>query len=255
MRPPTQHELRAALRVARIIDAGGNSLVDVHGSYLHLPTQGEHRSADLQVGEGLLRAAGVLVQSGDRLAPSRRLEVLARVDDATALAVLTDLLAAATGILPWEDDFDRREIMGAAGEEAVADACRHELEMLGWPAMAAGVQRVSLLDNRLGYDVSAPCLNAGPRKLEVKTSTGADRGSMRFFLSRNEYEVGRRNPEQWALVACAIGAAGVDSVDIVGWCRAITIQPYLPDDCGGRWTEALVRLPVSQLRGGVPSAA
>jgi hypothetical protein len=78
----------------------------------------------------------------------------------------------------------------------------------------------------------------------------ADRGSIRFFLSRNEYEVGRRNPDQWALVACTFGAAGVDSVDIVGWCRAITIQPYLPDDCGGRWTEALVRLPASQLRGG-----
>jgi hypothetical protein len=174
MHPPTQHQLRAALRVARIIDAGGNSLVDVHGSYLHLPTQGEHRSVDLQVGEGLLRDAGVLTQIGDRLAPSKRLELLARVDDATALEVLTDLLAASTGRAVLEDDLDRREIIGAAGEEAVANACRHELEMLGRAALAVGVQRVSLLDNRLGYDVSAPCLSAGPRKLEVKTSTGAD---------------------------------------------------------------------------------
>lgn len=251
---PTVHELRAALRVARIVDGAGNAVADVRSSYLHLPTHGEHRQADLQVGEALLLQAGVLERVGDRIRPSAGLEIIARVDDDIALEVLADLFPALPDPVLPEADPNRRARIGAAGEEAVAQACRDELTMLHQPVLAACVQRVSLVDDWLGYDVSAPCLRDRPRMLEVKTSTKATRGAFGFYLSRNEYEVGRRQPDRWALVACAVDAADLEAVQIVGWCRAIALQPYLPDDGGGRWTEAIVRLPVTQLTRGIPTA-
>jgi hypothetical protein len=251
---PTGHELRAALQVARIIDGAGNAVADVRSSYLHLPTHGEHRQADLQVGEALLLQAGLLKRLGDRIRPNVGLEIIARVDDDTALKVLADWFPTpADPVLP-EVDPHRRELVGAAGEEAVAQACRDELTMLHKPVLKAGVQRVSLVDNWLGYDIFAPSLRDRLRMLEVKTSTRSTSGAFDFYLSRNEYEVGRRHPDNWALVGCAANATDLEDVQIIGWCRAVALQPYLPDDAGGRWTEAIVRLPVTYLTRGIPTA-
>jgi hypothetical protein len=115
-----------------------------------------------------------------------------------------------------------------------------------------GVQQVSVISDALGYDVLAPRIDAAPRKLEVKTTASlVDKGLMRFFLTRNEYEQGRRAPESWSLVACHF----VDmQVIILGWTPARTLMPYLPDDGNGRWAEALVRFPLSGLAVGIPSA-
>jgi hypothetical protein len=112
------------------------------------------------------------------------------------------------------------------------------------------IVQVSVFDDTLGYDVSAPTLRHGAsRHLEVKTASTVHAGLFPFYLSRNEYEVGRREPAEWALVACERSS---DTVTILGWCRASVLTDYLPTDHRGRWTEALVRVPRAILFEGIP---
>jgi hypothetical protein len=47
---------------------------------------------------------------------------------------------------------------------------------------------------------------------------------------------------------------GGTEVVIVGWCRASALTSYLPTDGLGRWTEAHVQLPCTQLFSGIPPA-
>ena len=122
---------------------------------------------------------------------------------------------------------------------------------MGRPDLRWQVQRVSLVSDSLGYDVWAPSIGATSRHLEVKTSTRLAFGSFEFYLSRNEFEVGRREAAAWALVACHIDG---ERVADVGWCRAAALGAYLPDDQNGYWTEARVRLPRAVLVDGLPPA-
>jgi uncharacterized protein DUF3883 len=250
---PSSHELRAALLVARIIDEPGNSADDARKSYRYVLSQGEHRTRDLHIGEALLIRVGLLTQIEDRLIPNVGLPTIARVDDITALIILESMTRAGdTGIDSRVDTIDRAEI-GALGEEAVVRECRAELRLLGRPDLCQAVQRVSLADDRLGYDVSSPRIAGRPQMIEVKTMSARPRGGVTFYISRNEYEVGRRWPSDWSLVTCALGADHTKA-DVVGWCRASSLQPYLPEDRNGRWTEALVKLPMASLISGLPSA-
>lgn len=252
MASPTHHELLAALRVARIVDDAGNFVTDVRDSYRHVLSQGEHRAADLHVGEVLLLAAGVLVRTGDHILPGTTLTAIANLDDDTALRIISNLLTDTVG--PAGDDVDRRAEVGAAGEDQVLIACKEELGQLGRPDLASAVQRVSLVDDSLGYDVSAPRISGPPRMLEVKTSGGQAQGMFAFYLTRNEYDVGRKHPRSWALVACALTGRQELAAGIIGWCRVSSLEQYLPNDGNGHWTEALVRLPPAILIGGIPSA-
>lgn len=252
MATPTHHELLAALHVARILDGAGNSVADMHDSYRHVPSQGEHRAADLHVGEMLLLAAGVLVRNGDHIFPGTTLTAIANLDDNTALRILSHLLNDPT-VEPAGGEVDRRAEVGAAGEDRVVISCMEELTQLGRPELASAVQRVSLVDDSLGYDVSAPRLSGPPRMLEVKTS-GQAMEMFTFYLTRNEYEVGCNHPRRWALVACTLAARQELAAEIVGWCRVSSLEQYLPQDGNGRWTEAIVRLPLAVLVSGTPSA-
>ncbi|WP_181135973.1 protein NO VEIN domain-containing protein [Rathayibacter sp. AY1E4] len=150
-----------------------------------------------------------------------------------------------------EADTTRNAIVGAAGEEAVARWCVAELLAVGHAAIAHQVQRVSVVSDRFGYDVSAPVVGGGTRKLEVKTTTSPASKTCQFFLARHEYEVGRRFPRSWALVACRMQNEGAI---IVGWCRANELERFVPDDANGRWTEALISMPTSSLLPNAPSA-
>jgi hypothetical protein len=113
---------------------------------------------------------------------------------------------------------------------------------------------VSLISDALGYDVNAPTLGAATRRLEVKTQGSNAAATVRFFLSRNEYEVGRRHTTSWALVMCCAPTGPSGAVEICGWCRADSLALYLPDDRNGRWTEAMVRMPTVALAAGFPPA-
>lgn len=243
---PTDYQLRAAVEVARIIDADGNPTADARDAYRHILTQGEHRATSLLAGEALLLQAGLLVEVDGRLFRTEALGIVANLE----LEVAADAVRAR---LRTVVDEQTRQLIGAAGEAAVVSACRENLADLGRTELAAAVQQVSLVDDTLGYDVHAPAIVGPPRLLEVKTSTRDTPGRVEFFLSRNEYTAGQRNPEAWAMVACT-WSAGDDEAQIVGWCRAFVLTPYLPTDGMGRWTEAFVQLPRTRLAGGIPPA-
>lgn len=154
------------------------------------------------------------------------------------------LLAAAERI-------DARELSeaGAAGEEAVVAACRDELHDAQRPDLAGDVQRVSLISDRLGYDVVAPTLDGSSRRLEVKTTRRKAR--LEVFISRNEATVGLRDVA-WALVFCRLGDGG--EVEIVGWCRGECLEPLLPENrhARGRWASTAITLAPEELRPGLP---
>lgn len=243
---PTDYQLRAAVEVARIIDADGNPTADARGAYRHILTQGEHRATSLLAGEALLVRAGLLAEVDGRLFRTGALGIVATLDPQVAADAVRARLITVF-------DEQTRQLIGAAGETTVVSACRGSLEDLGRADLAAAVQQVSLVDDALGYDVHAPSIVGPPRLLEVKTSTRDAPGRVEFFLSRNEYTTGRREPESWAMVACT-WSTGDDEAKIVGWCRASTIAPFLPSDGMGRWTEAFVQLPRTQLASGIPPA-
>jgi hypothetical protein len=260
-RNPTLHELRAALFVAGLIDSNGNSVDAARESYQQAATGGTFSGGSLLLGERLLVAAGVLVAHGMALFPTPSLMVLAALDAEEALLALASafgdeaigaVLGVAAGELADRNDAQAiRDAFGAAGEEAVVAACRSELVDRGRDDLAEGVQRVSLLSDAFGYDVAAPDLDRSLRLLEVKTEGAAQSLHVRFFLSRHEFEVGRRRPG-WALVCCRAPRGPDGPVEVVGWCRASDLREFLPEDRRGRWTEALVRVPQRLLHPGLP---
>lgn len=248
MSTPSRHELAAAIQVARFIDAPGNDRDDAHGAYRTTPTSDSFAPETLRIGEGLLLEAGLLILIDGRLVPTAILGLfIANRSDEQAATTLAQALAERA------DSLDRGEA-GAAGEEFVLARARSELDALHRPDLSVLCERVSLISDWYGYDVTAPMLTGQLRRLEVKTmSSDGPPASLRFFISRNEYDTGRRNPEEWALVACA-RARATGEVSMVGWCRASTLTAYLPADQGGRWTEAAVQLPVAVLNPGLPAA-
>ena len=258
----SRFQLDSALAVARLIDEAGNDLAVARLTYTTATTDGRRSDRRLMEGEDLLLAAGLLATVDGRLIPQDRLRALCELPADEASAVLLLLLPSGNGVAAVSDvegvggdvEFDmrdgtredRREI-GMLGERHVLHCCKSELEKLGRPDLARQAQRVSLISDALGYDVFAPTVDGRGRKLEVKTQSGLARDNFRLFLTRNEYEVGRRN-DNWAVVCCDSS----EDVRIIGWCKAIALSPYLPVDRNGRWTEALVHVPLAVLHGGLP---
>lgn len=238
----SNHQLLAAIRVARIIDDPGNAAEDAHLSYRFIPSQGEHRTEDLLAGEAVLTKAGLLRSSPDgRIRASPRLQALGALRDSEAIDCLRRILGQ-------QSDADQRIETGLLGELEIVRLCRQGLNELGKFDLSNQVQQVSILDDSLGFDVLAPTLHDRFRHLEVKTSQTQPMSTFEFFLSRNEFDTGRRDPD-WALVACR---RVENSISVLGWCRAQSLYPYVPQDGNGRWTEARLRLPVAALFNGIP---
>jgi hypothetical protein len=249
MSPVAEFQVRAALWVVRAIGSSTVETTSLEGVFHRAVTQGRFPRPDLDNGFRLLRDRQLLLVGDGRVVRHESLDALLQLADEAALPLLALLLTDGDD---QSDEADLvRELRGEAGEIAVAAWCAQELMALGRPELAAQVQRVSLVSDRFGFDVSAPTTDSAPRQLEVKTTGSMVTKVFRFFLTRNEYEVGRRNPRTWALVACQ----ELDEiVSIVGWCRASELERYLPDDASGRWTEALVHLPIRALFPHAPSA-
>lgn len=243
----TDHRLRAAVEVARVIDATGNATGDAHDAYQHVLSQGEHREASLRAGEELLLRLGLLTELNGRFYPTDAITVLAHLEPLEAVEVVRRQVQV-------QDAQDLRDLVGAEGEQVVRQACVDNLTMLGRRDLAGLVQQVSLVDDSLGYDIRAPVLGGRPaRMLEVKTSAGTLEGVFEFFISRNEYDVGRRNPDAWSLVACT-WTSSTQVAEIFGCCRAASLTAYLPSDGAGRWTEARARVPKVVFLPGIPPA-
>ena len=258
--PVTKHQVRAALYVARTVDSAGSDATSVARAYAHAVTDGMHRYADLERAEQALLSAGLLWRDDQRLMPSITLCDATELPDDDAVDVLEAMLSgahwrwseSAGSSVPAELanvmlDVDRRVEVGAAAEEVVLQHCRLQLKHLGREDLARKTKRVSLISDALGFDILAPMIGGSSRQLEVKGQTTPPGSTVRFFISRNEYEVGRRS-ERWALVCCSVD----DASHHLGWCRAVALEPYLPVDRNGRWTEAVVMMPRSALTPGIP---
>lgn len=248
MTAPTAHQLAAAVQVARLIDAAGNAHEDARAAYRTTPTDASFAPESLRAGEGLLLAAGLLRLESGRLEPTPALSSFVAISDSDLAAQSLDRM-----VEERTATVDHGET-GNAGEEAVLALVRSDLEALYRPDLASQCERVSLVSDWFGYDITAPKVTGATRRLEVKTmSADGAPATVRFFLSRNEYDTGRANPAEWAMVACW-RSRETGQVDVLGWCRAATLNAYLPADQGGRWTEALIHMPVSVLTRGFPAA-
>ncbi|MGV0772882.1 protein NO VEIN domain-containing protein [Mycobacterium syngnathidarum] len=186
--------------------------------------------------------AGLLEHGDNRIRPTARLRVLASLSDDDAVAFLRRILVQ-------QSNYAQAVETGLLGELEVVRRCREDLKKLGRFDLSDSVQQVSVLDDSLGYDVLAPMIGGRTRHLEVKTAQSEPAATFDFFLSRNEFDTGRRDLD-WALVACR-RVSQVD-VELVGWCRAQSLYPYVPEDRSGRWTEAQLHIPTSVLFDDMP---
>jgi hypothetical protein len=147
-------------------------------------------------------------------------------------------------------DEEARAELGLRGEEFIVELARGELVALGRSDLAAHVTRLSAFSDDLGYDVVAPRIE-GRRRLEVKTSRRATTDVFHFYISRQEMDWGLVDPD-WALIACHV--RDDDELELVGWCRAQTLEPYLPaDGVGGNWVSAEVETATSVFEPGLPT--
>ncbi len=98
-------------------------------------------------------------------------------------------------------DADHLCEIGRIGEEFIISLLKEKLPQ----EVHSSIKHVSINDDTLGFDILAPStLNIDKRcLLEVKTSTRATQATFDFYLSRNEFEVGRRRSE-WSLVAVTL---------------------------------------------------
>ncbi|MEC9344619.1 MAG: DUF3883 domain-containing protein [Pseudomonadota bacterium] len=99
---------------------------------------------------------------------------------------------------PAERDARNREL-GRAGEELVLVRERRHLSFIGRDDLAARVRWVSAEDgDGAGYDVLSFDPSGEKRFLEVKSTAGHARTP--FFISHNELEFSKEEPERYALI-------------------------------------------------------
>lgn len=277
----------------RVLEPAGNSAKQLATSYDKLVTGGLYRPQDLQAGHKLLSRARLVVDHDDHHVPTTALCLLRDLpDDVAAELVLHELLlrepplwlyaAVVEDEVHWENvpdadedalrqlmaDAARREALlltlgrtldaallaeyGSCGEEHVLEACRRYLaEDQERPDLAAQVHRVSLRSDQLGYDITSPDVSGHRHRIEVKTTGTSAVGRVEFFLSRNEATVGERDPA-WTLVAVRRDPDA--TLQIIGWCRALTLLPLLPKDLSsqGRWTTVRLSIPTTDFTPGLP---
>ena len=287
---PTGHQLRAALRCARLIDKAGVTVERLRMSYRLVPYGGLYRSDDLIEAEALLIEAGLLLAVDNLRVPVNGLAEIAQASETDGcealLAALLQrdiplwLLAAtsesvlADELIPDEESHklcsvlgpeqrealllaigrrhsdDRQTLTGSIAEDFVVARCQAELNDLGEPELAKRVRRVSEISDQLGYDVTAPRLDHSTRRIEVKGSRG-DGVKFVMHLSRNEAERGLTDPD-WSLVACRITRD--DSPHLVGHTYGSQLSPYLPEDrrSEAHWESVRLEFPETGFTAGLP---
>lgn len=102
------------------------------------------------------------------------------------------------------------------------------------------IQHISLLDDSTGYDIKSPSLQNSDNieLLEVKTSTRVHEEFFEFFLSKNEYITGIKNPS-WSIVAVQV-INGKPSV--LGYVKSHQIESRMPKNVDDTATWESVRL-------------
>jgi len=133
-----------------------------------------------------------------------------------------------------------RAAFGAAGEFALVEYLRQSLD--------AEIEYVAEWSDGHGYDVEV-CGRGRSYHLEVKSSLR--RHGFRMFLSRNEYEVMRRDPD-WILATVLLSEAG--ELEWIGSIPSGWIRENCPRDSGvfGRWESVRLNVPEQIQTEGIP---
>lgn len=158
---------------------------------------------------------------------------------ATALSLTDGAVLETIRQVHGQIDLEARARVGSAGEAALV---RH-LEQR-WPG---STRHVALESDGLGYDVACT-VNDVTWHLEVKSTTR--RGRLLVYLSRHEYEVGRRD-DRWRLVV--VGLDADLQLERIGVVAAATLESRAPRDVplGAMWQSARYELGVGDVFGGV----
>jgi hypothetical protein len=92
-------------------------------------------------------------------------------------------------------DFDARSkknsLVGSKGEEMVVKFEKDYLKSKGLPDLAEKVERISMIDSSVGYDVVSYELDGQKKHIEVKSTTSPPSTILSFIISSNELEVAR----------------------------------------------------------------
>jgi Protein NO VEIN, C-terminal len=291
---PSAHTLRSMIRVISLLDEQGETTSSLATAFRRLPSDGEFGHAELSKGAEIATDCGLVLNRAGRFFASDEAKLIAALPEAEALRLLLEVILRTTrppwvfmvgGSVPrWEyvpegvmlrfeeivPDVEDREALlgfcyggrdlehlaalGEAGEKLVVDACKTELRLAGHPELVPRVVQVSKISDALGYDVSSPRVDGGVIHLEVKTQ-GAGRDPVRLFLTRNEAERARSDPD-WRLVVCSRTVGG--EIELRGWCCFSSIADFLPLDSRvegrrhGRWTEVELFVSTRLLQPGLP---
>jgi hypothetical protein len=110
------------------------------------------------------------------------------IDAAMAVEVALDKTFAVVRDLWTKVDDEHRKLIGAVGEEALVRILES--------AEALNVRHVAKESDAYGYDIEA---SAGGERFHLEVKSTTRRNRIRFYLSRNEFETMRRDPD-WTLV-------------------------------------------------------
>ncbi|MGW4336788.1 DUF3883 domain-containing protein [Rhodococcus koreensis] len=138
-------------------------------------------------------------------------------------------------------DTTEREKLGAAGEAELVTLLRSSLN--------ATVEHVAAWSDGLGYDISVSGHDASFH-LEVKSSTRRRR--CMFYLSRNEFEVMKRDPH-WSLVFVRLSPEY--QISAIGTVRKTWIRDAAPlDTCpAAQWVSCRFDAPFEEVDPGIPA--
>ncbi|WP_157179980.1 MULTISPECIES: protein NO VEIN domain-containing protein [Rhodococcus] len=140
-------------------------------------------------------------------------------------------------------DTEERARIGAAGEAALMDLLRS--------TTSARVEHVAAWSDAHGYDISA---SAPESELHLEVKSTNRRGRTKFYLSRNEYEVMRRDP-RWRLVSVRLDeelkiiGIGVVSNSFISATAPIDRDPL------ARWDSVRLIVPDVEIEDGIPELA
>jgi hypothetical protein len=282
-------QLCAAITVGKVVPREGEDINLLHASYPHLPLGGIHRSDDLQNGEEILIASGLLRVQGSRLVPEPELSIVVNLSERDGCEIILIRLLSAKPP-PWlsaavsDDGFDsnlvpdgdlraveevlspetREEILlrlgqtfdgddnkitGRIAEEHLAAQFGQQLAAHGFEELASRVKILSTVSDALGYDLVVPRPSGVIRRVEAKGTRSAA-SSVRLFLSRNEARQAAVD-DGWCLVVCRVLDTGCS---VFGWLAGIDVAKYLPIDNHGqsKWQSVMLRVDESDVVPGLP---
>lgn len=287
MKFPSVYLLQAAARVLELVGVSSQSRTALRNSYHTTASGGEFPARQLVMAEDWLMAIGWLVTEGQRLRidPGRK-HVLSNPNELVrtlvqaimldgrpswlatvhtprgprfdfipvdAMQVLEELYERPDRealLLAAARKFDEASLvdLGALGESTVLAEWSGALSLHGRSDLLGQLRHVSLVSDALGYDIVAPRLDGSEIQLEVKCYRGR---IPRCFITRNEFEIGRRLPS-WYLVVCQ--AVTLTEATVVGWSSGERLKDRVPMDSDdfGQWQTARITFRAGELTSGLP---